>query len=327
LQDESRVLVVVPAYNEGATVGTVVAQLTSAGHRVLVVDDSSRDATGDNAFDNGASVLRLSQNLGVGGALRAGLGVARELGAPIVVQCDADGQHDIDAISTLVGALRERGDHLVIGSRFGGPLPPPPMARPRWLAMRVLAASASRASGHRLTDTTSGFRAIAAPLIGQLADRMPLQYLGDTFESVMMAARSGYRVSELPVPMYTRQGGIASARGLTSLAFLARASLTAWLRVSGRLVGPGSAPTGRGAGVVTAGEGHPGVRPPATESSEDRANGREAGPSDTSAPPGQADAVGEVTADLRNGRIEDDGPSRPLEHPTQAGAAEEDVVR
>ncbi|NBO57289.1 MAG: glycosyltransferase family 2 protein, partial [Actinobacteria bacterium] len=118
LTGEHRVLVVVPAFNEAESLGSVVSRIREFGFQVVVVDDGSEDQTSDVARAAGARVLTLPINLGVGGALRCGFRYAIESGFVVVVQCDADGQHSPDHISSLIQALTESGASLVIGSRF-----------------------------------------------------------------------------------------------------------------------------------------------------------------------------------------------------------------
>ena len=115
-----RLLVVVPAWNEAASVSGVVAEVRAAVPQAecLVVDDGSSDDTAELARAAGARVLRLPYNLGVGGAMRAGFRYARDRGYSTVVQVDADGQHDPRDIPGLVALLDE--DDIVIGSRFAG---------------------------------------------------------------------------------------------------------------------------------------------------------------------------------------------------------------
>ena len=91
-----RILAVVPAYNEAATVAGVVADLAAKAPfaDVLVVDDGSTDATATAAREAGAEVLELPFNLGIGGAVQAGFKYAIARGYSVAVQVDADGQHD-----------------------------------------------------------------------------------------------------------------------------------------------------------------------------------------------------------------------------------------
>ncbi|HTN54705.1 MAG TPA: glycosyltransferase family 2 protein, partial [Microbacterium sp.] len=117
---EQSVLVVVPAWNEEESVADVVRDIVASvpGAVCLVVDDGSSDATSQRARDAGAIVLRLPFNLGVGGAMRTGFRYARDHGFDVLVQVDADGQHDAAEIAALVAGLDEAD--LVIGARFAG---------------------------------------------------------------------------------------------------------------------------------------------------------------------------------------------------------------
>ena len=211
-----RVLVVVPALNEEATIDGVVRALRRATYDVLVINDGSSDRTGRRAESAGARVLRLPINLGVGGALRLGFREAVRLGYDIVVQCDGDGQHDPSQIDVLLGALDARCLDLVIGSRFAASDDAYPLARHRRLAIGVLSRIASRSAGTQITDPSSGFRAIGPRLLPVFARDYPAEYLGDTVEALVEAGRAGYAVGEVSVTMNERQGGTASAGGLAA---------------------------------------------------------------------------------------------------------------
>jgi glycosyltransferase involved in cell wall biosynthesis len=219
----AHVLVVVPAWNEEASVAAVVAELRRHGYDVAVVDDGSTDETAARARGAGATVLSLPVNLGVGGALRCGFRYAVEHGYDVVVQCDADGQHPAAEIAAVLEAQAGTGAHLVIGSRFRGDEPGMAVTGNRRLAMRLLARIASRAAGRPITDASSGLRVIARPLLDEFARSYPVHYLGDTFEAIVVAGRAGYRVEEVAVTMAPRQAGQSSARPLAALVFLGRA--------------------------------------------------------------------------------------------------------
>jgi glycosyltransferase involved in cell wall biosynthesis len=207
-----RVLVLVPALDEEDCIGSVVADVLAAGFACLVVDDGSTDRTAELARSAGAVVLSLPINLGVGGALRAGFRYAAAHGYDCVVQVDADGQHVADHIDELLVALDADGGpwDMVVGSRFAGGGDHPMSLVRRW-CIRLLSFVIARSGGLRVTDPTSGFRAIRRPLLDAFAGDFPHHYLGDTFEAVLVAARRGYRISEIPVVMRERQGGRPSA--------------------------------------------------------------------------------------------------------------------
>ena len=235
-------LVVIPAWNEAATVANVVSSVRGAGFDVLVVNDGSADDTSALAAGAGAVVVDLPFNMGVGAALRCGFKYAVRAGYNTVVQCDADGQHPVEHISALLALADETGAHMVIGSRFaansGSSMALHPVRR---LAMWMLSSSASRATGTTISDASSGFRAIRGDLLRQLAVHLPTYYLGDTYEAVIAAGRAGYRVVEIPAPLSERLHGESSAGTLRAAKLTTRAFATAALHIHRRL-DPPSAP-------------------------------------------------------------------------------------
>jgi hypothetical protein len=108
------------------------------------------------------------------------------------------------------------------------------------MAMHVLSFSASRAAGSRITDSTSGFRAIRQPLLSELAQKISPYYLGDTYEAIVSAGRAGYQVQEIYTPIAERTHGVSSARPLTAARLAIKAILSAFLNVNPRLMGPES---------------------------------------------------------------------------------------
>jgi glycosyltransferase involved in cell wall biosynthesis len=203
-------LVVIPAFNEEASVAAVVHEVLAHGYDAVVVDDGSEDDTPREAAMAGAAVLRLGLNIGVGGALRCGFRYAIDHGYSQVVQCDGDGQHDPSQIGLLAAAASAQAADLLIGSRFSGTGGFEARGGRR-IAMRALSRVATKAAGRPITDATSGFRLIREPLLSEFARHYPTSYLGDTFEVLVAAARAGYVVAEAPVTMRARSGGRPSA--------------------------------------------------------------------------------------------------------------------
>ena len=239
-----RVLVIIPALNEEATVAEVVASVS--GHLdadILVVDDGSRDLTAERAVAAGATVLRHPFNLGVGAALRTGFQYARDEGYPIAVQLDADGQHDPADAKRLVDLVADGTADLVVGSRFettigkrggigkhgGDDDPSGPsgyeVGRVRRIGMKMLSRRVSRRLGTTIIDTTSGFRAFSREALVRFADSYPSAYLSDTVEALLLAGDWGLTVVEVPVRMHARMGGTASSGSLRSAFHLLRINL------------------------------------------------------------------------------------------------------
>jgi glycosyltransferase involved in cell wall biosynthesis len=222
--NDRRVLVIIPAWNEAGSIGEVVAEVRAelSGIDVIVVDDGSTDATAAEAAAAGAIVASLPFNLGVGGAMRTGYRYARDNGYDVAIQVDADGQHDPRYIPKLIDALED--SDLVIGARFAG-VGEYTVRGPRRWAMRLLSAVISRLARAKLTDTTSGHRACNRELIELFAQWYPAEYLGDTIEVLVRVARSGYRISQLPVAMRPRMAGTPSNSPVKATLYLGRAGV------------------------------------------------------------------------------------------------------
>ncbi len=219
-----RTLVVMPALNEEASVAGVVHEVFTAlpGVGCLVVDDGSIDATAERARAAGATVASLPFNLGVGGAMRLGFKYALEHGYDNVVQIDSDGQHDPRTVPALLEALGSAD--LVIGARFAGEGEYVVRGPRRW-AMKLLAFILSRTARTRLTDTTSGLKASGPQAVRLFAEHYPAEYLGDTIESLVIAARSGCVIKQIPAAMRPRAGGTPSHHPVKAALYLGRAGV------------------------------------------------------------------------------------------------------
>ena len=231
----SEVLIVVPAYNESATIGKVIGQILQEGFSCVVVDDGSEDNTGQLAKNAGAVVLSLPFNAGVGGALRCGFRYAVENNFEAVIQCDADGQHQSHLFHDLIRTANTSQADVVLGSRFlssDNTLDPHIVRR---FAMWWLARVASRATGRKISDSTSGFRLIRRPLLDEFALHLPEYYLGDTFEALVVLGRAGYSVEEIGTAMVPRQSGVSSASNGRAIALIGKALTTVLLGLHFRI--------------------------------------------------------------------------------------------
>jgi glycosyltransferase involved in cell wall biosynthesis len=204
-----KVLVAVPALNEAAVLGRVLESLAKVHpvRHVVVVDDGSHDATARIARKAGARVISHAVNLGVGAAMGTAFKYAARAGYEAVVQFDGDGQHRPEHIAELVAALD--GADIVIGSRYseGGTYK---SSAARRGVQRFIAWVASAYARTKLTDATSGFRIAGPRAVAVFAVHYPVEWLGDTVESIVLATRQGLRVREIPVGMDERAGGAPS---------------------------------------------------------------------------------------------------------------------
>lgn len=217
-------MIAIPAWNESGSVAEVVQQVRNAlpNATVVVVDDGSKDDTGNKATRAGAVTLTLPFNVGVGGAMRTAFLFAQRQGFDAVVQVDADGQHNPTEIRSLLDGLSSAD--IVVGTRFH-PGSTYKVRGPRRWAMDLLSWSLSRMARTPITDTTSGFRSAGPRAITLFAETYPAEYLGDTVGSLSIAIRDGLVIEERPVTMFYRRIGRPSKSALWSTLYLGRAVL------------------------------------------------------------------------------------------------------
>lgn len=228
-----RTLVILPAWNEEETLSSVLGEIKEIlpDIDVVVVNDGSTDATSAVAHAAGVTVLDLPINLGVGGAMRTGYVFAKRNRYDIAIQLDADGQHDPRDVPRLIDTLQQENADIVIGARFAGKGSYEAKGPRRW-AMSLLSAILSRITRTKLSDTTSGFKASGRRAIDLFSKEYPAEYLGDTVEALVIAARRHLVIRQVPVEMRPRAGGTPSHSPLKAAIFLVRAFLALLIALS-----------------------------------------------------------------------------------------------
>ena len=228
--DRPFVAIVMAAYEEGGSIGEVLASLPDAlvGLDVcpIVVDDGSADRTAELARESGAVVGSHGSNLGQGDALRTGFAVATKLGAEVVVTMDADGQHDPADLPALVGPVVAGDADYVQGSRFLGRYDDAGGARD--LGIRVFTRLIRLLTRAEITDCTNGFRAIDGAALSRL------RLVEDRFsaaEILIEAAGRGLRIREVAVHIRSREVGTSKKpRGLGYASGFLAAIVRSWAR-------------------------------------------------------------------------------------------------
>jgi len=206
-----RPLVIVPAFNEEGNVAASLEGLKGLDVDVLVIDDGSDDRTAEVATSCGATVVSFPVNLGIGAALQAGFRYAVDRGYTLACQYDADGQHVGSEIPKLLEPVRNGDADFCIGSRFSSGGDPYRVGFVRRRVMKFLAGWISRMVGRRLSDVSSGFRAFGDAALRHFAVEYPHDYM-ESVEALVIAARAGLRIEEVPVVMQERALGESSAR-------------------------------------------------------------------------------------------------------------------
>jgi glycosyltransferase involved in cell wall biosynthesis len=191
----SRPLVVIPAYNEAATIQAIVRKTRALDFPVLVVDDGSADLTGRLALEAGAELLRNPVNQGKGAAIRCAVERALLEGNDPVIFIDADGQHRPEDLPAFMEHFRRTGADLIIGTRMGNPRGMPLI---RLAANTVSSIMISILAGTRVTDSQSGYRLVSRRLLEALK---PTKTGGFELESEMIidSVRGGFTYAEIPI--------------------------------------------------------------------------------------------------------------------------------
>jgi glycosyltransferase involved in cell wall biosynthesis len=205
------------------------------GFDVVVVDDGSVDRTAGIAADRGAHVVRLPFNLGIGGAVQTGYRFAFEHGYDIAVQVDGDGQHDAAQLRAILEPVLRGEADLCVGSRFRGE-GAYRSSFARRIGIQIFARVVSAIVRQRVTDTTSGFRAVNRKAIALFAADYPHDY--PEVEATVMTVRHKLRLKEVPVAMRERGGGASSITFFRSIYYMAKVLLALFVGLFRRYAVP-----------------------------------------------------------------------------------------
>ncbi len=201
-----RVLIAVPAYNEEASIAAVVGRIRRelAGHDLVVVQDGSRDGTGEVLRALGVATATHRCNLGYGRALQTALKLALAEGYDLLVTLDADGQHRPEDVRALLAESESGAWDLLIGSRYVTTKQYRGTVFGRRVGMQIFSILVGLISGQRIYDTTSGLKVIRRRVFEPLAR---WHFVDFHAEAIVYLLRLGYRVGEHPVTVDERRTG------------------------------------------------------------------------------------------------------------------------
>lgn len=219
-----RTLIIIPAYNEQENIEKVIANIKEKCPQCdyVIVNDCSKDKTGEICKKQGFNYLDLCCNLGIGGGVQSGYIYAMKNGYDCAVQIDGDGQHDPAYIEKIIKPIEENEADIVIGSRFiekeGFQ-----SSGMRRFGIKFLSTLIRFVCGARVLDVTSGYRAANRKYI-ELFSR---DYADDypEPEAIVKTKLHGARIKEIPVIMHERAGGVSSISPFKSIYYMIKVSV------------------------------------------------------------------------------------------------------
>ena len=214
----SKVLAIIPAYNEEACIADTVNELKDLAPDVdfIIVNDGSSDSTHDICRENGYPCLNLSVNCGLTLAFQTGMKYAARQGYQYAVQFDADGQHRPEFISSMLSRLTQDNLDIVIGSRF---LTEAKGSSARMLGARLITFIIKMTTGQRISDPTSGFRLYNRRMIEAFSMDSSLNPEPETLARLI---RKGASVAEVQVSMRERETGESYLTFSKSISYMMR---------------------------------------------------------------------------------------------------------
>lgn len=217
---------IIPAYNEGESIGGLIEETRGVYPtvKIIVISDGSVDNTASTARELGATVLDLPCNLGVGGAVQAGMRYACEEGYDVVVRIDGDGQHAPVEIHKLLEAMVQTGADLVTGSRFLGNGEFHGGTKMRQAGNVMLSWFLSLICRARVTDPTCGFWCVRGDLLKYFSLYYPSEYPEP--EALALLRRQGYEMVEVPVSVRPRKFGTSTIDSFGTVYFALRVGLS-----------------------------------------------------------------------------------------------------
>jgi len=191
--------ILIPVYNEQATIGQLVKECRRYSDSIYVVNDGSRDRSAQIAQDEGAIIITHSKNEGKGASLRDGFQEILKEDFKALITMDGDGQHDPLEIPKFIQKFQETNADLILGNRIDRKT----MPFIRRIANRFMSRLISSMVGQRIPDTQSGFRLIKTKILKNI--NLETSNFEIESELIMKASRMGCRIISIPISTIYRR--------------------------------------------------------------------------------------------------------------------------
>lgn len=189
-----KICTIVPAYNEVKTIGYLVEELKKRNFDVLVIDDGSKDATGNIAKEKGAIVITNQKNIGKGASLRRGFDYVINKDYDGFIVMDGDGQHDTENIPDFLNHIQKTGAKIIVGNRMFSAKNMPFL---RWLTNKTMSWFVSAICKQYIPDSQCGYRYISKDVLKAI--ELSTSNFEIETEVLIEATKKGFRIYHVPV--------------------------------------------------------------------------------------------------------------------------------
>ena len=223
-----KILLIIPAYNEEKNILKVCQIIEEYNKKnqdkkldYVVINDGSKDNTKNILCQNNINHVDLVKNLGIGGAVQTGYKYALENNYDIAIQFDGDGQHDVNYVEKICKPILDGQADMVIGSRYLNKKESEFQSTfMRRFGSNIISFFIRIFCGKKITDPTSGFRAVNKEIIKEFAEDYPTEYPEPESEVSLLVNK--YKIIEIPVSMNAREGGVSSIRFGKTVDYMAK---------------------------------------------------------------------------------------------------------
>jgi glycosyltransferase involved in cell wall biosynthesis len=190
-----KIVIGIPAFNEEKNIASLLIKLKKISQNIIVCNDGSKDLTGKIAEELGVIVIEHEKNLGYGSAIKSIFLKAHEVNADVLVTFDADGQHRIEDINTILEPIKNNTADMVIGSRFLNDNQEIPKYRK--IGIKAITKLTNVTGGTKITDSQSGFRCYNKKILEEI--KLKESGMGISTEILIKTQKSGFTITEVPI--------------------------------------------------------------------------------------------------------------------------------